>query len=792
MEESKKVEVEVLLSLPNTTTENNAEETFIFDSDSEMDSLSSKADKWDYIVAIGSGILCGMLDVFWVGDFSLSEGRDIVESKVEGFVIKIAQWKGCPSDNLEECIRFLEKKFPIPSDGNTADFGGGLQHHLRDFAHHPSIIGLVFSMLTQFTGKSYGTDASGKFIMVDVPENKKYLIGNDIPTKIIYGTVIWFFHLVSDMAGSSSTASSSGGTGIPGPILSFAKELSALPFFQNLKVENLSISQILSKIFNGTLFAEHDENGKIIKESVFPMDLRGELAVLIELGKQALPVIANECIVRTFYMLRRLFEEVKEKQITCLDDFKKIPPKNYLPYHSPTLTRMLTVATGVFTTLDLTDAFLSQKYWVAVNFVGVSRFIVALGNEIVWTMKRRNVKHIKDVYEKINQNIYGNTYVKMDGKKQDGMDFDKFGLNEEETEILYNVEFYKTLHDIETAKLIVGNESILKKKREWLEEWKTYLSENYSRFINKKDAQLHWYSLVELQKKIEENDPKKTWLRLVLLEAMLFEPYFPLTLVNDKKGNTVLDNKYKALQNSITGYKWKNGDQYLEVLSCKYLPLGYVSRLRKSYDRIQNELNETFKKTLQTVGIAVAVGVATALTLGAFAPSLAVLLVGSEFQGLGGAALTSACLAYLGGGAIAAGGAGMAGGTMVIVGGGAVLGMGIGSSASGISQTMSQIGKKAMVAQTSKLMVTTEEIFINDEKDIQYASFIYERYVQNIEKIKKEIVDLELKMNIADSKEKKKLKARIKNLQETVDVMVIAMKNMNRYINEFKNGIEKS
>ena len=59
------------------------------------------------------------------------------------------------------------------------------------------------------------------------------------------------------------------------------------------------------------------------------------------------------------------------------------------------------------------------------------------------------------------------------------------------------------------------------------------------------------------------------------------------------------------------------------------------------------------------------------------APSIAVALVGSNFAGLHGAALTSACLAYLGGGAIAVGGLGMAGGTAAIVGGGAVLGLGV-------------------------------------------------------------------------------------------------------------------
>ena len=47
-------------------------------------------------------------------------------------------------DDLKKCVKFLEEKFPIPADGNTPDFGGGLQHHLRDFAHHPTIVGLFF------------------------------------------------------------------------------------------------------------------------------------------------------------------------------------------------------------------------------------------------------------------------------------------------------------------------------------------------------------------------------------------------------------------------------------------------------------------------------------------------------------------------------------------------------------------------------------------------------------------------------------------------------------------------
>ena len=45
---------------------------------------------------------------------------------------------------------------------------------------------------------------------------------------------------------------------------------------------------------------QRDENGQIIKESIIKFDLRGELGVAVELCKQAVPVIANECIVRAF------------------------------------------------------------------------------------------------------------------------------------------------------------------------------------------------------------------------------------------------------------------------------------------------------------------------------------------------------------------------------------------------------------------------------------------------------------------------------------------------------------
>lgn len=412
----------------------------IYDLDKQIELLSSQADKWDYLVAVASGILCGMLDIIWVGDFSLENGRAFASDKVDGFVEKTANILGFKGDDLKDAVKFLEEKFPIPSDGNTPDFGGGLQHHLRDFAHHPTIVGLIFSLLTQFTEMSYGTDANGVFKVVPVPDKSKFFIGKDVPDKLFKGTVVWFLHLVSDMAGSSSTAGITGGTGIPGPILSLAKELSALPIFQNMKIGDHRLSVFLSKVFNGTLFAQHDENGKIIKDTIIKFDLRGELGAVVELGKQALPVIANDCIVRSFYFIRRFSLALKSLNCSSIGDIhlKDIDWDSVKPFGNPTITRMLTISSAVFSTIDIAEAVISQKYFVSVNYVGVGRFAVAIGSEITNYLKVRNVKLIKQMYEDIRRNTFTETDNNIYNRIGDGMDIDKFGLTLEQTEILYN------------------------------------------------------------------------------------------------------------------------------------------------------------------------------------------------------------------------------------------------------------------------------------------------------------------------------------------------------------------
>ena len=765
----------------------------IFDLDSQIELLSSQADNLDYLVSVASGVLCSMLDILWVGEFSLERGRGIASDKIDSFVTKTAKMLGCKNDDLESAVKFLEKKFPIPSDGNTPDFGGGLQHHLRDFAHHPTIVGLMFSLLTQFTYKSYGTDTSGSFKIVDVPEVSRAFIGDDVPSKILFGTITWFFHLVSDVAGSSSSVGKSGGTGIPGPMLALAKELSVLPIFKNMNVSENSLSEFLSKLFNGTLLAKHDENGKIIKETVIKFDLRGELGVGIELGRQAVPVVANDCIVRTFYFIRHLAIEIRSNDIQSISEMNQINWDNVKPLNNPTIARMLTISTGVFTTIDVGEAVITQKYWVSINYVGVGRFAIAIGKDVSWCLKARNSKRIKQVYEDMKRFAYrqedNNIYKRIGAD----MEIDKLGLTIEQTEILYNLEYYKTLNDIQATKQPINKDGIKNLKYEWLEEWKAFITGGFASFLGIEGATLHWYSKQELIKKIEQNEPKKTWFRLVLLEAMLFEPYYTLGFEQDKKGNSIPSKKYHSLQIPTCGYSKNSGDAFLDsYFDGDYYHKGYIKRLRKCYEKVVFEMKEVLKGLLIGGAITAGIAIVTIATAGALAGPIAVALVGSNFAGLSGAALTSACLAYLGGGAIAAGGAGMLGGTAVIVGGGAALGIGAGLGVGGAVGAAGLIGKQNTILQSAKLLVSVREIFLNDEHDTEYSDTVYEQYVQSIKDIENGLTELRLKADVVNGKEKKELKRQIKNAEESVEAMKIARKNLLKFKSSFKDGLAKS
>lgn len=148
-----------------------------------------EADKLDYVVAVSSGVLAGIIDAVYVGEFSLDRAIEWGKDKVEKFVMKVSRAEGYKGDDLKAAIRKLERDHPFASDGNANYFGGGLQHHLRDFSHHFSIGGLLFSIFTQFTRLVVGTDKAGRLAIAPVPESHRACIGRNFQEKVALGTI---------------------------------------------------------------------------------------------------------------------------------------------------------------------------------------------------------------------------------------------------------------------------------------------------------------------------------------------------------------------------------------------------------------------------------------------------------------------------------------------------------------------------------------------------------------------------------------------------------------------------
>lgn len=622
----------------------------------ECDPNTSPAQARDYIFAAASGALMGALSVLWQKDLNLADARKLGSEKIEKIVIGAAQRVGLKKENpsIADAIRFLEQKSPFVGDKLTAAFGGGLQHHLRDFSHHPSPVGLVCSILMQFTGKGFGTATDGSFLIVDLPREALKDLGSNTEEKFLYGTLNWVLHLISDMAGSSSTPGA--GTGIPGPLLSFLKEASALPFFRDLSIGHegkmRTLSQWISKAFNGTLLKDQDGNP-------LRFDLRTEVGLASQVLTQVPAVLANECIVRGFYTITRFIDELRRADVSSVKDLGRINPSRFLPLNSRALTRMLTVASGSFVVINTSIAAVRAAvdgaasggvgavplFFMRLNYVGIGRFAFAL-----WADSSYIYEDVERWWERCQASKMGTdvaVYAPMGEEVQRVVESLRMLWLEDDCRREKNDK------QRERKEVLIGA---------WVRRQRIAHDESQGEyFLDAADA----YRELEAVCSGEDGE----LIRLAVAQQLLaYRPY-----ATEKKlslSQTWLTDVFTADQDVIDSDTLKR-----------------LKSARASYDRW---LSGTYTKWAVGGAVAVAATVATGGVAAVAAPAIATALAGEAVVGLSGAALTSASLAWVGGGSLAAGGLGMAGGTAIITGGGAVLGLTAASSGAALVEALSK------------------------------------------------------------------------------------------------------
>lgn len=711
----------------------------------EFDDSVPYADKLDYELAAACGFLTGALSVLWGKKFSLDEAHKWGNEKADDLVKAFAKSQGYKKDELEGAIEFLEKKFPMAGDALTNSFGGGKQHHLRDFSHHPTILGLICSIGMQFTMPGLGTDTQGNLIPVKI--TKDGFIGGSFAEKILFGTINWIGHLISDLDGSSSSVlnGTGKGTGIPGPLLATIKELSALPIFKKVNAENVNhpkvFSEWVSKLFNGTLVK--DEAGNAIR-----FDLRTEMGIGHYIAEQAKPVIINECLVRTCYMVRRFIDEVKAKEISDFNDLNKLQPRNFIPYNSRVLSRMIAVSSGTFVVINTSGtavkaaikskgnkALFCEEFFLTINYVGIGRFVFACASDIDYIKE-----DVKAAYEK-----YMKEKAELE-KHQFKFGYQFLTLNQKQTRLLYSLKSLSIQYDIDHEK----NAKHKLIKQEWHKRWqmatKKSLDINDENYFMPEEAVFGEIYLTDAE---TEN---KGWLYLLTLELVLFQAYYSLA-DSDK--------------DLFKGLKYSNKYLYeVFVKGQKLIEKSMVDAIAKTYKNYVSKLKDTGKKT--AIGVAATVGV-TAVTGGlalAFAPEIAVVLAGEAVAGLSGAAATNAALAAVGGGSLAAGGLGMAGGTAILTGGGAMLGLASASSTS-LLTVMSQTSEKYTLNECAKLLTFCKLVIVEKYGKLNLLNPIISGVESCVFEIESELDGIDTK-NKAGMQSKKRISSSLKYLRKCI------------------------
>jgi hypothetical protein len=238
---------------------------------------------------------------------------------------------GSGSNEIANAIAYLEKKYSVNYDQATGKAASELlgmsmsNHHIKSLGHAPDLVGLIFSIVDQFSSTSHFLD-NGRLITFDT--ESQTMRGGNFLAKLFCGMCNWLGHLISDVAGSSTARRNNPegkGSGIPMPLFELFQLIGAGKFKVYGKNDK-------ANDYNEMTFA--DLSVKIFEQGY---DARFAMA-------QAIPVAINELMIRFLWAM-------KARYVDKLSWAECIPTGS-----NPNLRRTLLTGHGVLCLVDGIDA----------------------------------------------------------------------------------------------------------------------------------------------------------------------------------------------------------------------------------------------------------------------------------------------------------------------------------------------------------------------------------------------------------------------------------------------------
>lgn len=113
------------------------------------------------------------------------------------YVVSFAQIIGYKKKDSKGAAQFnLNKSLSLLNEDITDAAADLYQVFLKNLASHPSLAGLLFSIVSQFSGVKYSFNDKTEIEKENLPEY--YTIGESAAEKILYGILYWVFYLAAD------------------------------------------------------------------------------------------------------------------------------------------------------------------------------------------------------------------------------------------------------------------------------------------------------------------------------------------------------------------------------------------------------------------------------------------------------------------------------------------------------------------------------------------------------------------------------------------------------------------
>ena len=665
-----------------------------------------------YLYALASGLLTGILGEassvfpFLKSGIDVSHedtdaaDQEIKKRNVHGdkkfireAVLFAAKLDGYKGRDYKKAIRFLIDKEAVKAVRRVQDPFSDMIGEEVELSARPSVSGLLFSVLVQFTGRMYFADGPDDVQESDVPDH--YIIGDSYEEKLLLGILYWFFYASAETVRLGQDALKD--TRLPGAFRKLIEDIGSGidPDLQKVPGD----FQELEKKYSGWL-------EKLVSDSDDYNDAQ-ELRLLFDekmkyLCQDMFPVLLNNCLVKALYVLGRIRTAAVGNGSFTLEDLLESGGDVYAPEKHRILSNMCLIASGTFAAVNIGHATVNvllksggkktketiKDFVSALNIAGIGSFVIAFAENTRYVGENIEVflnntrwagyRTTTDPHE----SAQGGNYF-FEQEMQDILG--EITFNEVQLRIVHSLERLLIKYDIDAS--VKENEISLKKQ--WLEEWEAVINKTVAGkadhwFIE--DEELIFNELYSLSRE-EEN---LAWIYLLILELEAFRPYSGIESSNSKEYSKLKVRKDYIKEKLIRRQTVATQEE--------------AEKMKKLYFKYLGILNDSIQN--RWIGAGSTAAAATIIGGVAFvlAPGIAVGLVGSSFSGLYGAALTNASLAMLGGGSLAAGGFGMAGGTAVIAGGGAILGA-AGSGTISMAAVMLATSKGAWDEQFAKLLV---------------------------------------------------------------------------------------